>query len=75
MTFCGDLPFVPSGIHHHLFENLRRKGHHCHGLTHLSWQNAKFFTGFWVKNFVGCSFTLDSQCGRLWLSMPPATGA
>lgn len=23
MTFCGDLPFVPSGIHHHLFENLR----------------------------------------------------
>ncbi|ETJ44624.1 hypothetical protein Q604_UNBC01378G0001, partial [human gut metagenome] len=37
-------------------------------------QNAKFFTGFWVKNFVGCSFTLDSQCGRLWLSMPPATG-
>ena len=36
MTFCGDLPFVPSGINHHLFENLRRKGHHCHGLTHLS---------------------------------------
>ncbi len=36
--------------------------------------NVKFFTGFWVKNFVGCSFTLDSQCGRLWLSMPPATG-
>ncbi|EDQ9290926.1 hypothetical protein GTU45_004894, partial [Salmonella enterica subsp. enterica serovar Kentucky] len=28
----------------------------------------------WVKNFVGCSFTLDSQCGRLWLSQPPATG-
>ncbi|TEZ57609.1 hypothetical protein BON72_00180 [Escherichia coli] len=23
---------------------------------------------------MGCSFTLDSQCGRLWLSMPPATG-
>ncbi|EPR2367681.1 hypothetical protein ACU04M_005441, partial [Escherichia coli] len=37
-------------------------------------QNAKFFTGFWVKNFVGCSFTLDSQCGRLWLYQPPATG-
>ncbi|BCL10748.1 hypothetical protein MYEC719_p10067 (plasmid) [Escherichia coli] len=46
MTFCGDLPFVPSGIHHHLFENLRRKGHHCHGLTHLSGQNAKFLPGF-----------------------------
>ncbi len=36
MTFCGDLPFVPSGIHHHLFENLRRKGHHCHGRKRLS---------------------------------------
>ncbi len=36
MTFCGDLPVVPSGIHHHLFENLRRKGHHCHGRKRLS---------------------------------------
>ncbi len=36
--------------------------------------DAKFFTGFWVKNFVGCSFTLDSQCGRLWLYQPQATG-
>ena len=36
MTFCGDLPFGPSGIHHHLFENLRRKGHHCHGRKRLS---------------------------------------
>lgn len=36
MTFCGDLPFVPSGIHHHLFENLRRKGHHCHDRKRLS---------------------------------------
>ncbi|MEN2736123.1 hypothetical protein WBU86_28250 [Escherichia coli] len=26
------------------------------------------------KNFVGCSFTLDSQCGRLWLYQPQATG-
>lgn len=43
MTFCGDLLFVPSGIHHHLFENLRRKGHHCHGLTHLSWAERKIF--------------------------------
>ncbi|EFA4859870.1 hypothetical protein C2D03_17205 [Escherichia coli] len=23
---------------------------------------------------MGCSFTLDSQCGRLWLYQPPATG-
>ena len=71
MTFCGDLPFVPSGIHHHLFENLRRKGHHCHGLTHLSWAERKIFYLGFGKNFVGCSFTLDSQCGRLWLYQPP----
>ncbi|MCW7419130.1 hypothetical protein OHD37_26830 [Escherichia coli] len=69
MTFCGDLLFVPSGIHHHLFENLRRMGHHCHGLTHLSWAERKIFYRVLGKNFVGCSFTLDSQCGRLWLSM------
>ncbi len=43
-------------------------GHTCPG------QNAKFFTGFWVKNFVGCSFTLDSQCGRLWLYQPRRQG-
>ncbi|MDN7391176.1 hypothetical protein QZL00_24700 [Escherichia coli] len=73
MTFCGDLPFVPSGINHHLFENLRRKGHHCHGLTHLSWAERKIYPVL-GKNFVGCSFTLDSQCGRLWLYQPPATG-
>ncbi len=44
------------------------------GATAAYGANAKFFTGFWVKNFVGCSFTLDSQCGRLWLYQPPATG-
>ncbi len=74
MTFCGDLPFVPSGIHHHLFENLRRKGHHCHGLTHLSWAERKIFYRVLGKNFVGCSFTLDSQCGRLWLYQPRRQG-
>ncbi len=63
MTFCGDLLFVPSGIHHHLFENLRRMGHHCHGLTHLSWAERKIFTGFWVKIFVGCSFTPTGAAG------------
>ncbi len=26
------------------------------------------------KNFVGCSFTLDSQCGRLWLYQPRRQG-
>ncbi|EDA8270352.1 hypothetical protein CRW64_25620, partial [Salmonella enterica subsp. enterica serovar Newport] len=53
MTFCGGLPFVPSGIHHHLFENLRRKGHHCHGLTHLSWAERKIFYRVLGKKFCG----------------------
>ncbi|EGR7463349.1 hypothetical protein B9N42_23995 [Escherichia coli] len=53
MTFCGDLPFVSSGIHHHLFENLRRKGHHCHGLTHLSWAERKIFYRVLGKKFCG----------------------
>lgn len=53
MTFCGDLPFVPSGINHHLFENLRRKGHHCHGLTLLSWAERKIFYRFLGKKFCG----------------------
>ncbi len=49
-------------------------GHHCHGLTHLSWAERKIFYRVLGKNFVGCSFTLDSQCGRLWLSMPRRQG-
>lgn len=53
MTFCGDLPFVPSGINHHLFENLRRKGHHCHGLTHLSGAERKIFYRILGKKFCG----------------------
>ena len=53
MTFCGDLPFIPSGIHHHLFENLRRKGHHCHDLTHLSWAERKIFYRVLGKKFCG----------------------
>ncbi len=53
MTFCGDLPFVPSGINHHLFENLRRKGHHCHGLTHLSGAERKIFYQVLGKKFCG----------------------
>ncbi|MFO6428077.1 hypothetical protein ACLBOM_35565 [Escherichia coli] len=66
MTFCGDLPFVPSGIHHHLFENLRRKGHHCHGRKRLSGQTAKVFACFWAKSFAGCAFhpwTGGDGCG------------
>ncbi len=37
----------------HPFENLRRKGHHCHGLTHLSWAERKIFYRFLGKKFCG----------------------
>ncbi|RBL46700.1 hypothetical protein CCZ07_23920 [Escherichia coli] len=74
MTFRGNLLLYSLWYELHPFENLRRKGHHCHGLTHLSWAERKIFYRFLGKNFVGCSFTLDSQCGRLWLYQPPATG-
>ena len=72
MTFRGNLLLYSLWYELHPFENLRRKGHHCHGLTHLSWAERKYRV--LGKNLIGCSFTLDSQCGRLWLSMPPATG-
>ncbi len=58
MTFCGDLPFVPSGIHHHLFENLRRKGHHCHGRKRLSGgRPQKFLPAFGQKLLRDVHFT------------------
>ncbi len=49
MTFRGNLLLYSLWYELHPFENLRRKGHHCHGLTHLSWAERKIFTGFWVK--------------------------
>ena len=58
MTFCGNLPFVPSGIHHHLFENLRRKGHHCHGRKRLSGgRPQKFLPAFGQKVLRDVHFT------------------
>ncbi|WP_211504902.1 hypothetical protein, partial [Escherichia coli] len=33
------------------FENLRRMGHHCHGLTHLSWAERKIFYRVLGKKF------------------------
>ena len=36
MTFRGNLLLYSLWYELHPFENLRRKGHHCHGLTHLS---------------------------------------
>ena len=58
MTFCGDLPFVPSGINHHPFENLRRKGHHCHGRKRLSGgRPQKFLPAFGQKLLWDVHFT------------------
>ena len=58
MTFCGDLLFVPSGINHHLFENLRRKGHHCHGRKRLSGgRPQKFLPAFGQKLLRDVHFT------------------
>ncbi len=67
MTFCGDLPFVPSGIHHHLFENPRRKASLPRPDAPVLGRTQNFYRVL-GKNFVGCSFTLDSQCGRLCIS-------
>ncbi len=66
--------FVPSGIHHHLFENLRRKGITATDGNDCPGQTAKVFACFWAKSFAGCTFHLDWR-RRLWLSLPPATGA
>ncbi len=56
MTFRGNLLLYSLWYELHPFENLRRKGHHCHGLTHLSCRTQNFLPVF-GKNFVGCSFT------------------
>ncbi|MBW6099735.1 hypothetical protein KZ773_24985 [Escherichia coli] len=54
MTFCGDLLFVPSGIHHHLFENLRRKGASLpRPETTVRGQTAKSFCLLLGKKFCG----------------------
>ncbi len=76
MTFRGNLLLYSLWYELHPFENLRRKGHHCHGLTHLSWAERKIFYRVLGKKFCGLFIylTLDSQCGRLWLYQPPATG-
>ena len=74
MTFCGDLPFVPSGIHHHLFENPRRKGHHCHGLTHLSWAERKIFYRVLGKKFCGLFIYPGQSVRQVVAVSAPATG-
>ncbi|EEV7166891.1 hypothetical protein DP942_24820 [Escherichia coli] len=53
MTFCGDLLLYSLWYELHPFENLRRKGHHCHGLTHLSGAERKIFYRVLGKKFCG----------------------
>ncbi len=75
MTFRGNLLLYSLWYELHPFENLRRKGHHCHGLTHLSWAERKIFYRFLGKKFCGLfiyPWTVSAAgCGCL---CPPATG-
>ncbi len=53
MTFRGNLLLYSLWYELHPFENLRRKGHHCHGLTHLSGAERKIFYRVLGKKFCG----------------------
>ncbi len=53
MTFRGNLLLYSLWYELHPFENLRRKGHHCHGLTHLSRAERKIFYRVLGKKFCG----------------------
>ncbi|WP_229996385.1 hypothetical protein, partial [Escherichia coli] len=53
MTFRGNLLLYSLWYELHPFENLRRNGHHCHGLTHLSWAERKIFYRVLGKKFCG----------------------
>ena len=53
MTFRGNLLLYSLWYERHPFENLRRKGHHCHGLTHLSGAERKIFYRVLGKIFCG----------------------
>nr|WP_258172015.1 hypothetical protein [Klebsiella pneumoniae]UVD70355.1 hypothetical protein NVS94_01575 [Klebsiella pneumoniae] len=66
--------FCSSGIHHHLFENLRRKGHHCHGLTHLSWAERKIFYRVLGKKFCGLFIYPGQSVRQVVAVYAPATG-
>ncbi len=67
MTFCGDLPFVPSGID--LITFLRTFA--ARGITATAGNDcpvvtAKVFACFWAKTFAGCAFhpwTGGDGCG------------
>ena len=70
LMFCGDLLFVPSGINHHPFENLRRKASLPRlETTRLGGRPQKFCL-LWAKSFAGCAFHRLKVWRRLWLSLP-----
>ncbi len=77
MTFRGNLLLYSLWYELHPFENLRRKGHHCHGLTHLSWAERKIFYRVLGKKFCGL-FIYPGQSVRrnlllysLWYELHP----
>ncbi len=57
MTFCGDLPFVPSGIHHPFLRTFAARGITATTGNDCPGQTAKVFACFWAKSFAGCTFT------------------
>ncbi len=73
MTFRGNLLLYSLWYELHPFENLRRKASLPRPDAPV-WAERKIFTGFWVKILWAVHLPLDSQCGRLWLSMPRRQG-
>ncbi len=73
MTFRGNLLLYSLWYELHPFENLRRKASLPRPDAPVTGRTQNFYRVL-GKNFVGCSFTPDSQCGRLWLSMPRRQG-
>ncbi|EIH88393.1 hypothetical protein ECJB195_A0077 [Escherichia coli JB1-95] len=50
-------------------------GHHCHVLTHLSWAERKFLTGFGLKSLVGLFIYPGQSVRQVVAVSAPATGA
>ena len=74
MTFRGNLLLYSLWYELHPFENLRRKGHHCHGLTHLSWAERKIFYRVLGKKFCGLFIYPGQSVRQVVAVSAPATG-
>ncbi len=72
MTFRGNLLLYSLWYELHPFENLRRKGHHCHGLTHLSWAERKIFYRVLGKKFCGLFIYPGQSVRQVVAGMPGA---